>query len=507
MLSDEQSAEWMQIRDAWRPDPVLYAQQRLGMNPTRQQAQILEAIAPPGAKVTVRSGHGIGKTGAFAAAIWWHLECFDYCRIPATAPTATQLFNVLWAEMAKWERRSDELSRQNGLPSELYLSNLFYRTSDRIADKGTPGEWYAVARTSRKETADALQGFHASDIDIGVNDEAIQRSASGGALLFVLEEASGIPDAIFEVAEGALSSHNARALIAGNPTKNTGFFARSHKQDRGSYTALHFKSSDSPLVDQNYRPGLVRKWGEGSNVVRVRADGEFPKQEDDVLISLELTEGALTREVPAAIMGERRLGVDVARYGDDRTVFVLRQGPLIEHVEIRSKQDTMTTAGQAIEFFRLWKADAMYVDVVGIGAGVADRCREADLPVVDVNVSEKAPDRPEYMASIPAKLRDYLWLEMRQWLTDDEPCFACDKDHAEDLAGEISVVRYKIDSSGRLVVESKDEMKKRGIRSPDIADALGCTFHPGERGPLIVTQEMLLRSRMPMAPRLRFGPR
>jgi phage terminase large subunit len=121
------------------------------------------------------------------------------------------------------------------------------------------------------------------------------------------------------------SSHGARLVMVGNPLRNTGYFAASHKQHRSEYTALHFRSQDSPLVDPSYRSRLVRKFGDGSNVVRVRADGEFPRQDDDVLISLEDAEAALTRADVVVQPNERRiLGIDVARYGDDRTVYILR---------------------------------------------------------------------------------------------------------------------------------------------------------------------------------------
>ncbi|MBF0851044.1 DEAD/DEAH box helicase family protein [Gluconobacter sp. R75690] len=485
-LTKADLTDYAKLRGIWRKDPVLYAQQRLGLNPTAQQRQLLEAIAPAGAKVSVRAGHGVGKSGATSATILWHLECYEYCRIPCTAPTASQLYNVLWAELSKWMRRSDEQSKTMGLPSELLLSNLFDKTQDRLADKGNPSEWYAVARTSRREAPDALQGFHASDVQITDDNKAVERSSSGGSILFVIEEASGVPDEIFEVAEGALSSHGARLLMVGNPTKNSGFFARSQKQDRALYTALHFSCSDSPLVDDTYRKNLVRKYGEGSNVVRVRADGDFPNQDDDVLIPLELTEAALERK-DGERNGPRRLGVDVARFGDDRTTFVLRAGDVIEQIEVRSKQDTMTTAGMAAQFFRQWSADEIHVDVVGIGAGVADRLREQNFPVTDVNVAEKAPENLDLKDAVPAKLRDYLWLEMAEWMKGTPAFMAPQKENAEDLAGELSTVRYGLDSSGRMVVESKDAMKKRGVRSPDLADALGVTFAPEKRKPMIFT--------------------
>jgi phage terminase large subunit len=297
-----------------------------------------------------------------------------------------------------------------------------------------------------------------------------------------LEEASGIYEPVFEVAEGALSSAGARVLMIGNPTKNTGTFAASHRHNRGEYRALHFRSQDSPLVDPDYRARLVRKFGEGSNVVRVRADGEFPKQDDDTLISVELTEAALQREGPALVTGARRLGVDVARFGDDRTVLLLRQGPVVEHIAVYAKQDTMTTVGHVVQAARQWHAAEIYVDVIGVGAGVYDRLaelrREGTLSATlqAVNVAEAAPPRQAQDDAQGKTLRDHLWLQTAAWLRDEAPVFAADRDHGEDLAGELSSVKYAPDSNGRLVIESKDAMKARGLRSPDLADALTLTF-------------------------------
>lgn len=501
---------YRELRAAWRHSPILYAKQRLGLNPTWQQADLLNAIREPGAKVTARSGHGTGKSAGMAVAIWWKLECFDFSKVPCTAPSAVQLRDILWAEIAKWYRHSFEVSHKFGFPQELYLSNMFEITQDKIACRGAPKEWFAVARTARPEQPDALQGFHASDITVTEDGREViaeEIDADGyqkGQIMFVIEEAGGVHDKIFEVAEGALSSPNASLLMGGNPTRGTGYFAKSHKANRGDYIALQFKSMDSPLVSAGYREGLIRKFGEGSNVVRVRADGEFPRADDDTLIPLEDAEAAILRpKQPSS--GDRKLGIDVARYGDDRTVFVLRDGSNVEQIRIEAKIDTMTCAGLAAYFIRTWKADSVHIDISGgLGAGPYDRLVELrkqgkisqDVILIGVNVATKAPDRSALDTDHqPYRLRDYIWLEMKSWVSNENPSFAgCARDNAEDLAGELASVRYFIDSSGRLVVESKDQMKKRHIRSCDIADALGTTFFSsGVIGPGAAIYELVRR--------------
>jgi len=464
---------YLALRDVWRDSPLLYVRQRFGLEPTDQQAQILHAITPYGAKVSVRSGHGIGKSSAAAFLICWFLETHDFAKVPCTAPSSHQLRDVLWGELSKWRRHADEQSTVRGDPPCFWLSRLFKLTNDRLFDVGAP-EWGAVARTASKENPEALQGFHAE------------------SLLFVVDESSGVPEEIFEAAEGALSTLGARVLLLGNPTRTSGTFYASHTQHRGDYTALHFRSQDSPLVAPGYRERLVRKWGEGSNVVRVRADGDFPRQEDDVLISLDQTEPCLTRERVAGI-GIRKLGVDVARFGADRITFVLRQGSAVDHIKVYAKQDTMATVGSIMAVLEPWEAQEIYVDVIGLGAGVYDRLVEimADRhgqglrvwPVIAVNVSQDPPLHPVKGEPRPRLLRDYLWLEMARWLRDEAPVFCAeDRQGCEDLAGELASVRYRLDSNGCIVVEDKEAMKKRLGHSPDLADGLGCTFMPSVMG-------------------------
>ena len=460
-------AAYLELREHWRDSTLLYVRQRFGIEPTPQQTQILDAIMPPGAKVSVRSGHNTGKSTAAAWLIYWFLETHEYAKIPCTAPSAHQLGDVLWGELSKWRRYADELSARRGDHPRLWLSRLFKLTTESLYDPGAR-EWAALARTARPENPDALQGFHAEH------------------LLFVIDEASGVPETIFEVAEGALAGHHNRLLMLGNPTKTSGTFYQSHHKDRGTYTTIHLRSAEStlPTADPEYRPRLVRKWGEDSNVVRVRADGEFPKQDDDILISLDLTEPCTTRERTVGV-GLRKLGVDVARFGADRTALVLRQGRVVDHIAIYARQDTMVTVGRVVAVLDAWQVDEIDVDVIGLGAGVYDRLAELKAQgkitarVVAVNVSNDPPVQPRKGEPRPRLMRDYLWLEMARWLREEGPVFLAEaREACEDLAGELASVRYRLDSDGCIVVEDKDGMKKRLGHSPDLADALGCSFAP-----------------------------
>jgi hypothetical protein len=224
---------------------------------------------------------------------------------------------------------------------------------------------------------------------------------------------------------------------------------------------------------------------EGSNVVRVRADGDFPKAEDDVLISLDVTEPCLTRE-PEGGRGQRILGVDVARMGSDRTVLLLRQGRVVDHIAIYAKVDLMAVVGRVMSIVEPWQVDMIAVDLVGLGAGVYDRLHELrrqrllTCQVHAVDVSAAAPPKKAQEEMQAFRLRDHLWLLTAQWLREAEPVFGAeDRQACEDLAGELASIKYGFNSHGALVVEDKDSMRRRLSHSPDLADSLCLTFGPG----------------------------
>jgi hypothetical protein len=199
----------------------------------------------------------------------------------------------------------------------------------------------------------------------------------------------------------------------------------------------------------------------------------------------------------------------VARFGDDRTVLVLRQGAVVEHIKIYAKQDTMVTVGCVVAMLEAWHVEEIDVDVIGLGAGVYDRLEELrregkiTCPVMAVNVAHEPPMQPRQGEPRPRLLRDYLWLEMARWLREEAPVFCAeDREACEDLAGELASVKYKLDSNGCLVIESKDDMKKRLGHSPDLADSLGTTFAPAGGIPVISLAPSLDMTQRPLAERL-----
>lgn len=452
MLSETQKAV---LR--WREGgPCLFAKEVLGAKPTEQQWQASRALVKS-RRVSIRSGHGTGKSTFMAWCVLWFLSCYFPAKVPATAPTSHQLEDVLWSEIAKWHRVLKER-----MPA---LGDQFEWSSGAFRMKTAPNESFSVARTSRPERPEALQGFHAEHI------------------LFLIDEASGVADNVFEVAEGALSTDGAFVVMAANPTRQSGYFFDSHHKMRGAWAALHWNGEDSPRVSREYIANMAKKYGERSPVYRVRVLGEFVGASDGV-IPLDLCEAAKIREVEPIRSALTVWGVDVARFGDDSTALAKRKGNVqLEPIKEWWGKDTMQTAGLIkAEWDATPEKDrpvAINVDVIGIGAGVVDRLKELDLPAVGVNVAESEAinaDTPKDAKGKPVKqfnrLRDQLWWRGREWL-EARDCRLCED---EETIAELTTPTYTILSSGLIKVESKDELKARGVKSPNRADAWLNTF-------------------------------
>ncbi len=402
-------------------------------------------------KLSIRSGHGATKSAFLAITTLWFLACYHPAKIPCTAPTGHQLEDVLWPEISKWLRVMKEHT-----PA---LAAEYDWTKSGLTLKRAPQEAFAVPRTARPENPEALQGFHSDNI------------------LFIVDEASGVHEAIFEVAQGALSTEGAFVILAANPTRTQGFFYDSFHRPgmRDRYAHVHVDCSDlkrAPLVSGAYVEDIAAKYGKDSNYYAVRVKGDFPSGDANTLIALSLLEEAKVRQVKPT--GAQIVwGLDVARFGDDRCALAKRWGNAqLEKTRTWEHKDTMQTAGIVYAEYMATKPELrpyrICVDVIGIGAGVADRLKEMGLPVVMVNVSEApAVDPKKYK-----RLRDELWGKSAEWAKARD-CTLLDD---EELIAELSSVTYKFNSEGQIIVESKDELKKRGLRSCDVADAWNLTF-------------------------------
>jgi phage terminase large subunit len=437
-LALERLARWK------KQGPAQFAIEALGATPEPWQIEAGRELAER-RRLSVRSGHGVGKSAFMAWVILWFMSTHFPCKVPCTAPTSHQLSDILWAELAKWHRALKER-----MPA---LGNEFEWTSEKFVLKSHPQESFAVARTSRPENPEALQGFHSTNI------------------IFLIDEASGVPDEVYQVAEGALSSEGAFVVMAGNPTRTQGYFYDSHHKMRASWATLHVNGEDVTRVSKQFIADMAKKYGTESSIYKIRVKGEFASALDGV-IGLDIIEPAKTRQVRT--FGPVRWGVDVARFGDDLTALCKRHGnTLPEKIKTWGGKDTMQVAGLIkAEYDRMQaheRPEAICIDVIGLGAGVVDRCKELKLPVVGINVAESPAVAEQY-----ARLRDELWFRARDWFHGRDVKMVDD----EDLIGELTLPTFKVLSTGKKQVESKDEIKKRAA-SPDRADAFCLTFANG----------------------------
>lgn len=415
----------------------------LGAEPDDWQVEVMESVATGSRRISIRSGHGVGKSTACAWTMLWFMTTRYPQKTVCTAPTAAQLFDALFNELKFW------LSR---LPP--FIRDLFEATSDRVVLKAQPEASFVSARTASKERPEALQGVHSENV------------------LFLCDEASGIDEAVFEASVGAMSGDNACWIMIGNPTRSSGLFYKTHHELAHAWKRFHVPSVTlegvrHPRVAQDFIDQIRDTYGEGSNAFRVRVLGEFPLADDDTLIPAELVDAAMVRDVVEDSDAPIVYGVDPARFGDDASVLVKRRGDVVLGIKRWHALDLMSLVGQIVHEAGQDNPVEINVDSIGLGAGVADRLRELGLPVRDVNVAEVAA-----MNVRCDRLRDDLWVQMKDWLSSR----ACRLPRDELLRTDLITPKYGFRSNGKMFLESKADMKKRLRRSPDSGDALAATF-------------------------------
>lgn len=428
----------------WKGNPVAFVREALGAEPEGWQTIALETIAEDD-RLTIRSGHGVGKSALLAWTIIWWISTRYPSKIACTAPTSHQLYDVLWSEVAYWIRN---------LPKAL--ASQFIVKNDRIELKDGGTDTFASARTSRRENPDALQGFHSPN------------------MLFLVDEAPGVEDIVFEVAQGALSTRGAKIIMAGNPTRPNGFFHRSHHSE--NWTKMHVPCDASTMVDPGFIKEMEEQYGLDSNVYRVRVLGEFPSADEDAFIPLHIVQGAVERDINVD-PGEPVLwGLDVARsLAGDHSALAKRQGTvLLEPVKTWRLDDAMELVGRVqMEYDTLQpsqRPEYIFVDSIGMGGPVADRLRQLKMPAVDVNVA----DTPS-MKDVYAKLRDELYGDVRRWFNTHKVKIPED----DELVGELTTIQVDPKAMariGKIKLETKVDMKKRGVASPNRSDAVALTF-------------------------------
>ena len=442
-MTQPQENPFIKLMARYRDDPVAFAREVAGIEPDEWQVELLDAVAAPAIRrVSVRSGHGVGKSTAVALAAVWHVLMRVPSKTVVTAPTSSQLFDACFAEMKNVAKRL-----------KPPFDNLLELKSDRIELKSHPESTFISCRTSRAEQPEALAGVHSPSV------------------LLIADEASGIPSSVFEAASGSMSGHSATTILTGNPTRNTGFFYDTHNRLRDDWYTMHVSCVDSPRVSEDFVEDMKRRYGEDSPAYHVRVLGNFPPSEEDTVIPVSLIEHAMANDIKVHEDTIAIWGLDVARQGGDASVLCKRQGPVIHPLTVWRNLDLMQLTGAVKAEYDAMppskRPAEIIVDSNGFGAGVLDRLRELGLPARGLNVSERAMAKDTYL-----NLRAEIWFKMKMYLEGMDVSLPRD----DALYAELAAPRYHFTSAGKLQVESKDSMKKRGVASPDRADAVALSL-------------------------------
>lgn len=396
--------------------------------------------------LAVSSGHGIGKSALIAQIAHWGLSTCEDCKIVVTANTDTQLRTKTWPEIGKWFRL--------GINAGWFVTTA---TAVASADRAHDRSWRADSVPWSENNTEAFAGLH----------------NSGKRIILVFDEASAIADKVWEVSEGALTDENTEIIwIAfGNPTRNTGRFRECFGRLKHRWKV---RQVDSRTVDGTNKT-QISKWvddyGEDSDFVRVRVRGVFPRAGSNQFIPSDDIASARLRPIPDTLHDPLVMGVDVARFGDDQSVIRFRRGRDargIPPVKLRGA-DTMALAGRVAALITEHAVDTVFVDETGVGGGVVDRLRQLGHKVIGINfgASSDGPVDGEKCANKRAE----IWARTRQWLKTGG-CIDDDRDLMADLEG----VQYGYNADNEIQLEKKDDMKKRGLSSPDDGDALALTF-------------------------------
>lgn len=414
------------------------------------QAELQEADADPERatnlvlKVSVSTGHGVGKTTLVAWVIHWFISTHPRPQIPVTASTENQLDTKTWRELRKWQKVAI-----NGW--------MFEWTATRYRHRDDAELWYAAKIPWSEANPQAFAGTHEKYV------------------MVVFDEASGISSKIWEVAEGGLTSGRCLFFVFGNPTESNGGFHDTQHRFRKRWKCYTVDSRTVTFVNKTQVYQWIEDYGEDSDFVRVRVRGLFPHQAFNQFINPAIVAESVQRKIEWKDVPRttpRLMGVDVARQGDDMSCIVLRVGRKMHNEIIRvDVRDLMVIAARVVTAIRDLSPDVVFVDATGMGAGVYDRLVQLGIQNCVEVYSGGKPEDPVDKKTY-ANQRIVMWARMREWLR------GADIPDDAQLQSELLTPNYLYQRTTQLeLLESKDDIKARGMPSPDCADALASTFY------------------------------
>ena len=396
-------------------------------------------------RVAIASGHGIGKTALIAWVILWFISTREFPQIPVTANTQHQLLHKTWRELARWHRIS-------------LVRHWFEWTATKFYKVEYPDTWFASAVAWSERNAEAFAGTHEKFV------------------LLIYDEASAIPDVIWETSEGAITTAGAMWLAFGNPTRNTGRFKECFGSLKHRWITKQIDSRTAKRANQVQIQQWIEDYGEDSDFVRIRVRGVFPRSSSTQFISQELVDACSRYKAQAFDYLPKTMSVDVARFGDDQSVVGLKQGRKVRVLAKWRDLDVVNVANRVIALIEEHEPDAIVVDGDGIGAGVVDiiKARGYHKRGSTVILTEfhgaATPDKP----NVYYNRRAEVWGLLRDAMKDGLEI----GDDAEMHTDLIGPEFFYTTRSGHDVIqlESKKDMKSRGLASPDLADMVAMSF-------------------------------
>ena len=471
----------------WRDQPWSMVREAFKAEPDAWQLEGLELVAKPETeRLAFKACKGPGKTACLAWIILWFLMTRPHCRIGCTSITEANIRANLWPELYTW------LSK-----SQFCMETLAW-TKTAVVNKRHPQSWWAQLRTwpkhgDQQQQADALAGLHATHV------------------MGVVDEAGGVPQSVLVALEAILANAEhgeAKLLISGNPTHTTGPLYRACTVDRTLWQVVTITGDpDSPMrsprISVKWAREMIAQYGRENPWVLVNVFGEFPPVSINALLGVEEVQRAMQRKLDPVqyTWFQKRLGVDVARFGDDRTVIWPRQGPMNWQPVIMRNADTTQIAGRVAHNCERWTAlddvpvERIFIDDTGHwGHGVFDQLNTGGWPAVPIQYSAPAV-LPQYK-----NRRSHNWLKMAEGVRHGGRL-----PNLPEMVPELTEITYTF-LGGQFVLEPKELVKERLGFSPDLADALSNTYDEPDQPALGVAFPMagggkVLRDRNPFTAR------
>ena len=397
----------------------------------------------------VASGRGIGKSALVSWLVIWMLSTRIGSTTIVSANSEAQLRSVTWAEITKWLAMSLNSHWFEVAATRIMPAKWLTEIVERDLKKGTR-YWSVEGRLWSEENPDAYAGVHNFD-----------------GVLLVFDEASGIPDSIWSVADGFFTENTPHRfhVAFSNPRRNTGYFYETFHSKRSFWRTRIIDARDVEGTDKNLYQRIIDEYGADSYQANVEVYGRFPSEGDDQFIPVDIVDQAMQRQRYKDETAPIAIGVDPARFGSDATVIAVRQGRDIIDIKRLRGSDTMEVVGHVIDAIEEYKPTMVVIDEGGLGAGIVDRLKEQRYKIRGVNFGNKAMKQLMY-----GNKRAEMWGAMREWLKTAS--IPNDRFLKSDLIGP----KLKPDSKGTIFLESKKDMKARGLASPDAADAIAVTF-------------------------------